>query len=122
MFFSFQKGTHEFYKANLSLVEQAKRFADDYISKHREMPLLLFCNGILAAQKRTETSEGLEGKQFRILKSVKIHLFFPFLEEMTINYLSRFVILFKLIPLLQNTKGRPRVINLASSGIHNGKI
>lgn len=86
----------QFLQADLSLMSEAKRIADEIPAETIDM--LIFTTGIFAAPKRQETSEGIE-------------------RDLAVSYLNRFVILNHLAHRLgQHKTHKMRVFVMAYPG------
>jgi NAD(P)-dependent dehydrogenase (short-subunit alcohol dehydrogenase family) len=94
----------EFFEANLFLLSEANRLADKIINHFSQLHYLVHSAGVIMG-KRTITSEGIE-------------------TNFAINYLSRFVITQRLLPLLEKggKSDDPSRILLISGAAMNGKI
>jgi NAD(P)-dependent dehydrogenase (short-subunit alcohol dehydrogenase family) len=93
-----------FLKADLSLVRDTDRLADDVIARVPKLNRLVLCAGVIRG-RRVETPEGVE-------------------SNFAINYLSRFVLTGRLLPLLR-AAGVPGVasrIVVISGASMNGTI
>ncbi len=86
----------QFFQANLSLMSEAKRIADEIPAE--SIDILIFTTGVFAAPERQETSEGIE-------------------RDVAVSYLNRFVILNHLAHRLGQRKAHKiRVFVMAYPG------
>ena len=92
----------EFVKADLSLMREAKRVANELPAETAD--LFIFTTGIMASPRREETAEGIE-------------------RDMAISYLSRLIITQEIAPRLgknrSSTSTKPRVFIMGYPGTGN---
>jgi len=93
-----------FLQADLSLMREADRLADEVIARLSKLKRLVLCAGVLRG-RRIETPEGVE-------------------SNFAINYLSRFALTGRLLPLLQaaGALGAAARIVVIGGAVRNGKI
>ena len=93
-----------FLQADLSLMRETDRLADEVIARLSKLKRLVLCAGVVRG-RRIETREGVE-------------------SNFAINYLSRFVLTGRLLPLLQaaGAPGAAARIVVIGGGARNGKI
>ena len=93
-----------FLQADLSLMRDTNRLAEDIIARIPKLHRLVLCAGVVRG-RRLVTPEGVE-------------------SNFAVNYLSRFVLTGRLLPLLQSTgtPGAAARIVVVSGAAMNGKI
>src|SRR5262245_42844979 len=93
-----------FLQADLSLMREADRLADEVIARLSKLKRLVLCAGVIRG-RRIETPEGVE-------------------SNFAINYLSRFALTGRLLPLLEaaGAAGAAARIVVIGGAARNGKI
>lgn len=88
------KGSARFYQADLASLDEVRRLADEITRDYPRLDLLVNNAGIVSRQDRQVSKDGHE-----------LHF--------AVNYLSGFLLTYRLLPLLE--KGRsPRIVNVSS--------
>ncbi len=92
---------HQFIAADFSLLEEAARVADTVVENTGRLDAVVFCAGILSTIPEW-TSEGLE-------------------RNFVLNYLSRYLLARRLLPLLQQSSSG-RLVLVANAGIYKDTL
>jgi NAD(P)-dependent dehydrogenase (short-subunit alcohol dehydrogenase family) len=89
---------HEFKGADLFLLSNAQRFAEEYATSHPHLDVLVLTQGMATLQGRTETPEGID-------------------QKLALHFYGRMAFVEALLPLLRASPA-PRVLSVLSGGVH----
>jgi NAD(P)-dependent dehydrogenase (short-subunit alcohol dehydrogenase family) len=89
---------HEFKGADLFLLSNAQRFAEEYAATHPSLDVLVLSQGMATLQGRTETPEGID-------------------QKLALHFYGRMAFVEALLPLLRASPA-PRVLSVLSGGVH----
>jgi NAD(P)-dependent dehydrogenase (short-subunit alcohol dehydrogenase family) len=88
---------YEFEKCDVQELSNVNKLSEDFLKKHKKLDFLVLTQGIGTFEKE-ETKEGIN-------------------QKLALHFYSRMGFIYKLLPLLKNSK-KPKVISVLSGGVH----